>query len=717
MSYPAPSIGDQRKVRSLILPLAMAFIAAAVLASACKAPAKAKDFNVLLVTIDTLRPDRLSCYSRKYLQTPRIDGLAARGVLFERAFAHAPLTLPSHASILLGSTPLAHGADDNGMRVVPRGVPSLPKTLRAAGYATGAFVSAFPLDTRFGLNEGFDVYDDKYPARPAAALDFPERTAEKTMAAALDWLAAQNGRWFLWVHLYDPHSPYAPPEPYATRFAADPYSGEVAYVDETLGKLFGAIDVRGETRRTLVVLTADHGESLGEHGEMTHGYFAYNSTIWVPLVVAAPGLASARLKDLVSHEDIFPTVCDVLGLPAPASLPGRSFGPLLEGRTRKARPVYFEALEGYYHHGAAPLRGVIDGPMKFVDSPIPELYDLRNDFDEAKDLASGTDLARYKKTLDRTMAGETAAHGGRAARLTDRETAERLRSLGYASGPPAPVKKDFGAADDLKTLLPLEQKLVQATQLEKEGKPDESARLLEDLIAARPGLTRVYAQLAELEYSRGRREGHLRALERGALANPADFTMVSAHGIALVEHGEFGRGIEVLGRALALFDEDPNVWGSLAEAYWKTGELERAEEHFRKALALAPGDAIINGNLGNFYVEWGLRTRNADLVKRSFALFDAALATDPSLASVHNGLGSAWKIAGDTARAVASWEKAAALDPAYDLPVYNLGLAALETGDKPRALALFRKYLTLRGDAISPEERREIESLIAESRR
>jgi Flp pilus assembly protein TadD len=450
---------------------------------------------------------------------------------------------------------------------------------------------------------------------------------------------------------------------------------------------------------------------------MTHGYFAYNSTIHVPLVVAAPGLAPSRVRALVSHEDIFPTVCDVLGLAAPAGLPGRSFRPLLEGRTRKTRPVYFEALEGYYHHGAAPLRGVIDGPMKFMDSPVPELYDLRSDLDEAKDLAPGTDLARYKKVLDRAMAGETAAHGGRAARLTDRETAERLRSLGYASGPPAPAKKDFGAADDLKTLLPLEQKLVEAARLAKDGKPEESARLLEDLIAARPGFTRAYAQLAELEYSLGRRDGHLRALERGALANPADFTMVSALGIALVEHGEFGRGIEVLGRALALFDEDPNVWGSLAEAYWKTGELEKAEEHFRKALAMAPGDAIINGNLGNLYVEWGLRTRSSDLIKRSFALFDAALATDPSLPSVHNGLGSAWKIAGDTARAVASWEKAASLDPAYDLPVYNLGLAALETGDKPRALALFRKYLALKGEAIGPEERREIESLIAESRR
>jgi arylsulfatase A-like enzyme/Flp pilus assembly protein TadD len=713
------SAPGERTARSSLRPLVIVLVAAAALASACRVPAPPKDLNVLLVTIDTLRPDRLSCYGSKYLQTPKIDRLAARGVLFERAFAHAPLTLPSHASILLGSTPLAHGADDNGMRVVPRGVPSLPKTLKAAGYATGAFVSAFPLDTRFGLNEGFDIYDDKYPARAAHALDSPERPAEKTLATARDWLASRerNSRWFLWIHVYDPHSPYAPPEPYATRFSSDLYSGEVAYVDDTLGRLFDAIDDRGETGRTLVVLTADHGESLGEHGEMTHGYFAYNSTIWVPLVIAVPGLPSSRVRDLVGHEDIFPTVCDVLGLPAPPDLPGRSFRPVLEGRPRTARPVYFEALEAYYHRGAAPVRGVIDGAMKFVASPIPELYDLENDFGEERNLAAGKDLTRYQRILERTMAGEIAARRGQAARLYDRDTAERLRSLGYASGPPGPARKDFVAADDVKTLLPFEQKLVQAGQLAKEGKSEESVRLLEDLIKARPDFTWAYAELAELENSLGRKDGYLRAFERGAAANPADFTLRSAYGIALVKHGDLGRAIEALGHALALFDGDPNVWASLAEAYWKTGDFEKAEDHFQKAVAMAPSDAIINGNLGNFLVAWGLKTRNADLVKRSFAYFDTALATDPSLASVHNGLGGAWKIAGDTAKAVSSWEKAAALDPAYAFPVYNLALAALEQGDKARALALFRKYLGLQGSAISPDERREVESLIAECRK
>jgi arylsulfatase A-like enzyme/Flp pilus assembly protein TadD len=704
---------DSRKPRTCILFL----IASAILAGAAALPARAADLNVLLVTIDTLRPDRLSCYSPKYVQTPQIDALAARGVLFERAFAHAPLTLPSHASILLGATPLAHGADDNGMCVVPRSAPNMAKALKAAGCATGAFVSAFPLDSRFGLNEGFDVYDDKYPARPAAALDFPERSAEKTMAAALSWLDAQHGRWFLWIHLFDPHAPYAPPEPYATRFVKDPYSGEVAYVDETLGKLFRAIEARQETGRTLIILTADHGESLGDHGEMTHSYFAYNATLWVPLVVAAPGLKAARIKDVVGHEDIFPSVCDLLGLPKPTGIHGRTLRPLLEGKALKPRPVYFEALEGFYHRGAAPLRGVIDGSMKYMDSPVPELYDLAGDFDEAKNLAPATDLAPYKKVLQQTMASETASPGARAARSTDPETIERLRSLGYASGPAVPGKKTFGVEDDLKTLLPLEQKLLQAGQLVKDKKPGESISLLADLTKARPDFTRAYAQLAELLFSLGRKDAHLLALERGVQANPGDFTLLSSLGTALVERQMFDRAVEVLGRALALFDQDPNVWGALAEAQWKMGDFEKADEDFRRALALAPGDAIINGNAGNFYVAWGLKTRKADYVRQSFAYFEAALATDPTLASVHNGLGGAWKLVGDSAKAVASWEQAAALDPQYDLPVYNLAVASLETGDKTKALNLFRKYLALKGDSISPEERRDVESLIDQCRK
>jgi len=256
-----------------------------------------------------------------------------------------------------------------------------------------------------------------------------------------------------------------------------------------------------------------------------------------------------------------------------------------------------------------------------------------------------------------------------------------------------------------------------AGQLAKEKKPAESARLLEELIRARKDFARAYTQLAEFHFAEGRTDAFLDALERGARANPGDYTTVSSYGIALVEQRMFDRGIEVLGQALALFDRDANVWGSLGEAYWKEGDYEKALEHFRMAVALAPGDAIINGNLGNFYIAWSLKTRNAEYVKRSFAHFEAAIATDPSLASVHNGLGGAWKITGNTAEAIVSWEKAVALDPNYDLPVYNLALAYLEMRDKTRALDFCRKYLSIKGTAITEEERRDIESLIDRCRK
>ncbi len=282
--------------------------------------------NVLLVTIDTLRTDRLSCYSDRYLKTVNIDRLARDGVVFERAFAHNPLTLPSHVNIMLGATPLYHGVSENARSVVSEEFLTLAEFLKAKGYMTAGFIGAFPLDSRFGLNQGFDVYDESYPAKTGRAFVYPERPAEKVIESALAWLAgiSANKQWFCWVHLWDPHAPYWPPEPYATRYKNDPYTGEVAYVDEQVGKLFEYLDKSHLKERTLIILTGDHGEALGEHGEMTHGYFAYNSTIWVPLIIAGPGIKPGRQDTYVAHVDLFPTVADYLGLPLPGHLQGVS---------------------------------------------------------------------------------------------------------------------------------------------------------------------------------------------------------------------------------------------------------------------------------------------------------------------------------------------------------------------------------------------------------
>ncbi|MHB8056035.1 MAG: sulfatase, partial [Candidatus Aminicenantales bacterium] len=295
--------------------------------------------NILLVTIDTLRADHLGCYGWKTAQTPAIDALAARGVLFTRAFAHNPSTLPSHTNILLGLTPNAHGVHENSNFIVRDEFLTLAEWLKTQGYATGAFIGAFPLDSRFGLGQGFDVYDDNYGSQDPMDLAFVERKGDVVVGRAVEWLRHQSGPWFAWVHLFDPHQPYAPPEPFKSRYPGDPYDGEIAFADSALEKLFDFLKEQKLADKTAVVLTADHGESLGEHGESTHGYFAYNATLHVPLILAVPGLLPSRSGENVCHIDIFPTVCEIVGKKAPAGLQGRSLFPPAEGTKSADRPI------------------------------------------------------------------------------------------------------------------------------------------------------------------------------------------------------------------------------------------------------------------------------------------------------------------------------------------------------------------------------------------
>ncbi len=291
--------------------------------------------NVLLVIIDTLRADKLGCYGSQRIKTPHIDGLAKRGVLFTRTFAHNPLTMPSHANIMTGTTPPYHGVHDNENFVLRDQFLTLAEYFKAQGYSTGAVVGAYPLDSRFGIAQGFDFYEDAVAPRGAPKNSIGERRAEAVTAIAKNWLGWQKSAWFLWVHVFDPHYPYEPPEPFLSRYPEKPYDGEVAYVDSVLGEFFKYLEDSNHLDGTLIVLTSDHGESLGDHGEKTHGMLAYNSTLWVPLIVAFPGLKPARINQLAAHIDIFPTLCDLLGLEKPAGLQGVSLAPAV--REKKPR--------------------------------------------------------------------------------------------------------------------------------------------------------------------------------------------------------------------------------------------------------------------------------------------------------------------------------------------------------------------------------------------
>ncbi len=351
--------------------------------------------------------------------------------------------------------------------------------------------------------------------------------------------------------------------------------------------------------KTLIILTADHGESLGEHGEMTHGYFAYNSTLWVPLVIKAPGIKPGRIEQEVCHIDIFPTVCDLLGIDKPGSLQGLSLVPAIEGKELPKRSIYFESLMAYYSRGWAPLRGLIEGKKKYIDSPLPELYDLDKDFSENNNLAAGTKLDEFKRTLAELIKKQSAPGGQTARQAPDRETREKLQSLGYISSPQAPPKKNFTAQDDLKTLLPYQSRWQQATVLYQNGQVEEAIAMMKQIIAERKDFDVAYTHLANYYKEQRRINEAVDILRQGYENNPANFRIMENYGIYLVEAGRYDEAIAVLRKGLAIIDYDPEAWNYLGVAYWNKGNYDEAQKAYERALALDSNYPIVFNNLGS----------------------------------------------------------------------------------------------------------------------
>jgi len=692
-----------------------AFLAAGLLL--VSEAAGAADFNVLLITIDTLRADRLSCYAAERGPTPVIDALAARGVLFERAFAHNPTTLPSHANILSGMTPLFHGVRENSKSKFPVECPTMAGDFKARGYATGAFIGAFPLDSRFGLDRDFDVYDDTFPSKPAFKGAFKERRASEVVKAAAAWLSLQPGKWFCWVHLWDPHAPYAPPEPFLTPYRDDPYSGEVAYVDSQLGVLFGDLEARQLKDKTLIILTADHGESLGEHGEMSHSYFAYNSTLHVPLIIAGPGIAPRRVAANVGHVDILPTVCELLGIKPRPALQGRSLAALMKSGRAQDRALYFESLEPYLNKGCAPLRGFIRGRMKFMDSPIPELYDLGIDFGESKNLAPKSDLVPLRKELEKMKKSLSSPLAERGARVADGQTLERLRSLGYAASPLFQPKASYGPADDVKSILPFQQRLERAILLADAGKAEDGIRELAALVGDKKDFTPAYVYLSETFMAQGRADEAVQALDEGVRNNPGNYALLSAFGTLLVMSRRDDRAEEVLKQTLTVIDFDPDVWNNLGGVRMRKGDYEKALECFDRAVSLDAHFALAYLNIGmvRMTLYFG-KGRNPEDLALAVKNFRQAVSLDPGLNPALRGLGAASMASGKVDEAIAAWEKAVAANPKDDFSTYNLGLAYFNKGDKTRALRCFETYLDLKKDSLTTDEKSRILELIAKCR-
>ena len=681
----------------------------------CAGKTHSRPQNFLLITIDTLRADRLSCYDKRFVSTPNIDSLAEKGVLFARAFAHTPTTLPSHASMLVGATPLYHGIHENSQFILKDEFLTLAEHLKTFGYSTAAFVGAFPLDSRFGLNQGFDVYDDQYGHPGSQTFSYVERRAEVVVNRSLKWLKSQHSPWFLWLHVYDPHQRYDPPEPFKNNYPGHPYEGEVAYVDHCLGKIFEYLDLNQLSEKTLIILTSDHGEGLGEHGEKTHGYFAYNPTLHVPMILSFPGLKPGKIKKNVCHSDIFPTACEILDIKIPDRLQGFSLVPAIRGKELPNRKIYFESLYPFYSRNWAPLRGFLNQNIKYIDLPIPEVYDLEKDFPEQNNLASSKNRAFYNKELNDFIQNHSLADQNQPLKKIDPDTLRKLKSLGYVAGTPHhSPKKTYTSKDDLKTLLPYQNKLMESMRAYDREDYEAGKNILQGIIEERKDLSQAYAYLAEIHKKTNDIESAVKVLEHGCEHNPENFQLMQTLGITLVEAGRFEQAINILYQSLDIIDYDPEVWNYLGVAYWNQGQFEKAESAYNKVLEWDDNYPVVFNNLGALYLSRSVKLKNSEDLSSAVEYFNQALKLDPKYAEAYNGLGTAYGQAGQLNRAMIFWEKALECNPSLPDPLFNLGLAHQALGSKDKALSYLIRYKKQHYHHLSPEEKKKLDALLDE---
>jgi arylsulfatase A-like enzyme/Tfp pilus assembly protein PilF len=617
------------------------------------------DRDILLVTIDTLRADAVGSYGGRAV-TPTLDALAERGARFEFAHAHAVVTLPSHASILTGRYPYEHGIRDNtGYRLDPAH-ETAATLLKKHGFATAAFIGGFPLDHRFGLNAGFDLYDDRLtPGGDAAER---ERRADAVVAGALEWIDRQRGKWFAWVHLYDPHVLYEPPADWAQRFPSDPYLGEVSWTDAALAPLVDRLRSRG--RPTLVIVTADHGEGLGDHDETTHGIFAYESTLRVPLIVAELGGAArdvrgATISTPVRHVDLLPTL-----LEAAAGAPGRSGAgssllPVINDGDDADRPMYFEAMTAALTRGWAPLRGVVAGREKYIDLPIPELYDLAADRKETGNLA-GARPERVRAMLN-LLRNYNVAPPARA-QAESAETIERLRSLGYIAGSSAEAKATYTEDDDPKRLIELERMLERAAAAFRQGRADEAIEIYRGVIARRKDTEDAYRKLALVYWRTGRPQMAIETLETALRNGVRQKEVRNRLAQYFAETGQPRRAIALLEHDAG---SDPDALIALGNAYLLAGRSAEALKTFQHLLSVDPANALAYENMGAVHLQ-ARDYKEAELALRR------ALALNPALPGAWTALGVVFASTDRKDEAIEAWKRALQLDPNEANARFNL---------------------------------------------
>lgn len=698
----------------------------------------AQRYNVLLITIDTLRADRLHCYGFEDISTPNIDSLAQDGVMFADATAHVPLTLPAHTAIMTGNFPSYHGVHDNGGFYVAKSQITMAELFKQNGFSTAAFVGAFVLDSTWGLNQGFDTYYDHFDLSKEERVNLGavQRPAEEVYTHAVDWLDHHKAeRFFLWVHFYDPHTPYEPPPEYAKLYPNRPYIGEIAHTDAVVGKLLSYLNANRLRDRTIILLTGDHGESLGEHRESTHAFFVYDATLHVPMILSVPGqkrMKEERILPQVRSVDIMPTLLQLTGIQVPETVQGRSLLHLaLDTARTELRPSYAECYFPQYHFGWSRLLSLRDGNYKFIDAPRPELYDLHSDPHETKNVYDvHKDLAEKMQSELRKIEAVHSQDAKMAPGDIDDETHEKLAALGYVGAFGGPKNADLRKLGDPKDKIDLFNQISSARMDSLDGKSQDAIAKLKSALASDPGIVDAQFMLGN-EYFRlekypealeafkktldlkpdyefaminlantyrklGKVDEALAGFEYFLKKNPDNTQVLARIGEMYLSKQQPDTALPYLTRALKENPDTSWVFNSIGVAHYQKKEYQDAENAFRKALSLNPKINMAHFNLAQLY----------ELRKDSQAAeteYLAELEVSPKNFKAAFNLGRIYVARGELQKGAAQLESVVKNAPDFSLGYLFLAQAILEEGtDLKRAEELANTALSMK---VDPEYR------------
>jgi arylsulfatase A-like enzyme/tetratricopeptide (TPR) repeat protein len=661
--------------------------------------------NVLLITLDTTRADHIGAYGYGPAETPRLDALASQGVLFEQTITPTAFTLPSHSSIMTGLYPPFHGVRLNGGSALADVHVTLAERLAASGYRTAAIIGAFVLDQRWGLSQGFESYDDDFKLEPEQKLDLAgvQRPADQVVERGLEWLERDDPRpFFTWMHFYDPHIPYDPPEPYTTRFEGRGmrglYDGEIAFADSQVGRLLDWLEQRGLRGKTVVVVVGDHGESLGEHGESEHGYFVYDATVRVPLIIRVPGsdLEGIRVPAQVRTIDVAPTVLDLVGIEVPETLQGRSLVSLmLDPEADGPATAYSESMSVHLQYGWAALYSLRSEGYKFIDAPRAELYIPADDPGERRNLIA--DMPEVAAELRARLAAlrETIGAGAPETQEADldEETLNMLAALGYVGGETAaPIEKDLA---DPKDKIHLFESVGYASSLMLGDDYGEAAEVLERVLAEDPQIPQAKHMLAACYRQTGRTEEAKALLDDYLRDHPESTPALITMASILSEEGKYDEVKALAKRVLAVDDRNAQAYALMAAASMEANDHAGALPLLEKAVEIQP--KLTRNRLNLAAAEIGLGR-----FSEAQPLLDEIIAEHPKFPLAHFHLGLLFESQGRFEAAREAYAEELELYPSTVIARFNLGNLLFRQGDAPAAEREMRMLIEEAPDIPKP---------------